>query len=132
MNYNLTIGMKGESSVQVSQENTALAYGSGGVAVYATPAMIGLMENAALTAVDSALPAGMATVGVSLDVKHTAATPVGMTVTATAELIEIRDKRLVFRLAAFDETEQIGEGIHQRYIINLDKFISNAAAKQRL
>lgn len=132
MNYNLCIGMKGEKSIQVSQDNTALAYGSGGVAVYATPAMIGLMENAALTAVDSALPAGMATVGISLDVKHTAATPVGMTVTATAELIEIHGKRLVFRLAAYDEAEKIGEGIHQRYIIDLDKFISNASAKQRL
>lgn len=130
MEYNLRTGMKAEKAEKVTEDNTAIKYGSGGVAVYATPAMIGLMEGTCLAAVDPHLPAGLATVGTSLNVKHTAATPVGMNVKVCAELLEIEGKRLVFRVEAFDDKDKIGEGTHERYIIDLEKFIKKAEAKK--
>ena len=130
MEYNLHTGMKAEKSEKVTEDNTAIKYGSGGVAVYATPAMIGLMEGTCLAAVDPHLPAGQATVGTSLNVKHMAATPVGMSVKASAELVEVDGKRLVFRVEAFDDKDKIGEGTHERFIIDLEKFIKKAEAKK--
>ncbi|MCX7781575.1 MAG: thioesterase family protein [Negativicutes bacterium] len=130
MDFNLHIGMKAEKKEAVTNDNTAVRYGSGGVAVYATPAMIGLMEGACLAAVDPHLPSGMATVGTHLNVKHLAATPVGMTVRASAELAEIAGKRLVFKVEAYDDKEKIGEGTHERYIIDLAKFMQKSAAKK--
>lgn len=130
MDYNLKLGMTGMKEDMVTEKNTAMAYGSGEVAVYATPAMIGLMENASLSAVDPHLPEGMATVGTRLDVKHLTATPTGMKVRAVAELLEIEGKRLLFRIEAFDEKEKIGEGIHERFIINLAKFLSKCEEKK--
>lgn len=130
MDYPLHPGMKSEKSEQVTADNTAIKYGSGGVDVYATPAMVGLMEGTCLAAVDPFLPEGLATVGTSLDIKHLAATPVGMQVRATAELIEIVGKRLVFAVEAFDEQDKIGSGIHERYIIDLAKFLQKNEAKK--
>lgn len=130
MEYNLHIGMKAEKTEQVTSDNTAIKYGSGGVAVYATPAMIGLMEGTCLAAVDPHLPAGMATVGTDLKVRHLAATPVGMTVRTTAELTEIAGKKLTFAVKAFDDKELIGDGTHERYIIDLNKFLQKTAAKK--
>lgn len=130
MDINLKPGIKAEQTELVTDKNTAMAYGSGGVAVYATPAMIGLMEKAALSAVDPLLLEGMATVGTELNVKHLAATPVGMKVTAQAELLQVEGKRLVFKVEAFDEKEKIGEGTHERYIINLAKFLAKCAEKR--
>lgn len=122
-NYNLKAGIIGESKVKVSEDNTALKYGSGTIDVFATPAMIGLMEKAAIEAVDNVLPDGFATVGTKIDVKHLAATPIGMNVTAKAELLEIDNKKLKFSVEAYDDIDKIGEGIHYRYIINLEDFI---------
>lgn len=130
MEFNLQPGMTAEKNEQVTDNNTAIKYGSGGVAVYATPAMIGLMEGTCLAAVDPHLPAGMATVGTQLEVKHLAATPVGMTVRATATLTAVSGKKLTFTMEAFDDKEKIGEGTHQRYIIDLAKFLQKAAEKQ--
>jgi fluoroacetyl-CoA thioesterase len=130
MEINVQVGMKAEKSEQVTQDNTAIKYGSGGIAVYATPAMIGLMEGTCLAAVDPFLPEGMATVGIDLNVKHLAATPVGMTVRATAVLTEISGKRLTFSVEAYDEKEKIGEGTHQRYIIDIAKFVEKTNAKK--
>ena len=130
MEINLHLGMKSEKSEQVTEYNTAIRYGSGGVAVYATPAMIGLMEGTCLAAVDPHLPAGLATVGTQINVSHLAATPVGMTVRATAELTEIAGKKLSFRIEAYDEKEKIGEGTHQRYIIDINKFLQRAESKK--
>ena len=113
----------------VEEKDTAVSFGSGMVRVYATPMMIGLMENASLKAVDAHLPDGFATVGTHLDVKHMAATPVGMEVKAEAELIEVEGKKLKFKIVAFDEKEKIGEGFHSRYIIQVDKFIQSADEK---
>ncbi|MDF2874679.1 MAG: hypothetical protein K0R22_1362 [Sporomusa sp.] len=130
MEFNLQVGMKAERAEQVTTENTAIKYGSGGVAVYATPAMVGLMEGTCLAAVDPHLPSGMATVGIDLNIKHLAATPVGMTVRATAELTGIAGKKLTFTIEAFDDQEKIGQGTHERYIIDLDKFLKKAESKK--
>jgi len=113
----------------VGDEDTAVKFGSGGVRVFATPMMVALMENAALNAVDPHLGEGFATVGLSLNVKHMAATPVGMKVTARAELIDIEGKKLTFRIEAYDEQEKIGEGTHERYIIELAKFLERTGRK---
>lgn len=129
MNINLKPGMAAQVEKVVSEEDTAVRFGSGGVRVFATPMMIALMENAALNAVDPYLGEGHATVGVSLDVKHMAATPVGMRVTANAELLEIVGKKLTFKVEAYDEQEKIGEGIHVRYIIDVSKFIERTEKK---
>lgn len=130
MEYNLHIGMKAEKTEPVTNNNTATKYGSGGVEVYATPAMVGLIEGTCLAAVDPHLPEGMATVGTDLKVKHLAATPVGMMVRATAELTGIAGKRLTFAVKAFDDKELIGEGTHERYIIDLNKFLQKTEAKK--
>jgi len=130
MEFNLQLGLSSQIETVVTEKDTAANYGSGGVKVLATPRMIGLMENSALAAVDLHLPKGYVTVGTSLNVKHIAATPVGMKVRVSAELIEIDGKRLVFKVEAYDEVEKIGEGLHERYIVNLEKFLSKTEAKK--
>lgn len=129
MEHKLHKGMKAMVEKRVTEEDTALSFGSGGVKVFATPMMVGIMENAALKAVDDHLPGGYATVGTHLDIKHMAATPVGMSVRAEAELIEVEGKRLKFRVVAYDELEAIGEGFHSRAIINLDQFLNSVDKK---
>ncbi|MBM7616031.1 thioesterase family protein [Alkaliphilus hydrothermalis] len=129
MEFNLKVGMEGKLEITVTDKDTAEAFGSGGVKVYATPLMIGLMEGAALKAVDPHLPEGFASVGTHLDVKHLAATPVGMKVYAVAELVKIEGKKLSFKVEAFDEQEKIGEGTHERYIIQMDKFLDRVNQK---
>lgn len=129
MDFNLEVGMTAQVERTVEEADTAVRFGSGGVRVFATPMMIALMENAALNAVDPQLGKGFATVGLSLNVKHMAATPVGMKVSARAELINIEGKRLTFRVEAFDEMERIGEGTHERYIIELSKFLEKTGRK---
>jgi fluoroacetyl-CoA thioesterase len=129
LDFNLEIGMTAQAEKVVGEDDTAVKFGSGGVRVFATPMMIALMENAALNAVDPYLGEDLATVGLSLNVKHLAATPVGMKVTAKAELISIEGKRLTFKVKAYDESEKIGEGIHERYIIKLSKFLERVLNK---
>lgn len=126
----LKVGMTGEKQELVTRENTAVQYGSGSVLVYATPAMVGLMEGACIHAVDAQLPAGSSTVGIDLKIKHMAATPVGMTVRAEAELTEIDGKRLVFHVKAFDDADQIGDGVHERFIVSVEKFLAKADQKK--
>lgn len=125
----ITPGITGEAQVAVSERNTAVAHGSGGVPVFATPAMVALMENAALTSLEKVLPPGFSTVGTSIAVTHIAASPVGMKVTAKSELVEVSGKRLEFRVQAVDDKGLIGEGSHQRYIIEVEKFMSKAIEK---
>jgi fluoroacetyl-CoA thioesterase len=129
---NLKTGLTGQAFITVSDENTAVKFGSGSVTVFATPAMIGLMEKAAINAVDALLPPGFATVGTHLDVKHLAATPLKMMITAKAELIEINESKLQFKVEAFDEVEKIGEGLHTRYIIKLEKFLDRTNKKSEV
>jgi len=118
----LVPGLIGESQTVVTADNTAKHLGSGNVEVFATPEMVRLMEIAGVAAVDHLLPEGQRTVGVALDVKHLAATPLGMTVTARAELVTVEGRRLTFRVEAFDEVEKVGEGTHQRYIVDVARF----------
>lgn len=126
---NLKLGLIGQAIINVTEENTAIKFGSGSVKVFATPAMVGLMEKAAINAVDNLLPDGFATVGTHIDVRHLSATPLGMIIIAKAELIEIDGKKLKFKIEAFDEIEKIGEGIHSRYIIKLQDFLERTNKK---
>ncbi len=130
MDFKLQIGLKSQSAEKVTEENTAIKYGSGTVNVFATPAMIGLMEKASIQAVDTQLPQGFATVGTFVNITHIAATPLNMLVIARSELIEIDGKKLKFKIEAFDEKEKIGEGIHGRYIIKLSDFIERVDKKK--
>ena len=110
-------GIKGKETMVVSENDTASVYGSGTLDVFATPAMVALMEKTCLNSVAPYLEPGEGTVGTLLHVKHTAATPVGMTVTVDSELVEVDRRRLVFEVKAFDETGAIGEGRHERFVI---------------
>jgi fluoroacetyl-CoA thioesterase len=123
-------GLVGQSEIVVHEENTARHLGSGNVAVLATPEMVRLMEKAAVAAIDRLLPDGYRTVGVEVDVRHLAATPVGMKVRAQAKLTTVEGRKLTFRVEAFDEVEKIGEGEHRRVIIDLERFKERVEAKR--
>ncbi|WP_078697208.1 thioesterase family protein [Caloramator quimbayensis] len=125
----IKVGLNSSFETDVKNEHLASRYGSGLVDVLATPAMIALMECTAKNAVDLHLPVGYTTVGTKVDIAHIAATPLGMKVTINAELIKIEGKKLVFKVEAFDEVEKIGEGIHERYVINSDKFMDKINKK---
>lgn len=118
------VGMRGEATQVVGDEHTAAALGAGGVRVFATPLMINLMENAAWRAVQPGLEPGETTVGSLVNIRHLAATPVGATVTATAELVEVDGRRLVFRVEARDDKQLIGEGTHERARVLLERFLA--------
>ena len=118
----LTTGLAAESDLVVADQHTAPHVGSGHVHVLATPIMVNVMEAAALKAVDGLLPEGFQTVGTRLDIGHFAATPVGMRVTARAEVTAIAGRAITFRLTAWDEREPIGNGTHERIVINVAKF----------
>lgn len=125
----LEIGLKGIETEIVNDKNTAEVYGSGDLPVYATPAMIGLMEYTASHSVAPHLPSEQTTVGTVVNVKHLAATPLGMKITCESELIEIDRRRLVFNVKAFDECGIIGEGTHERFIIDREKFMAKTNSK---
>jgi len=126
----ITVGMKGRAETMVTPENTAAAVGSGLVPVFATPAMIALMENAAVNAVQETLEEGQGTVGTLLNVSHDAATPVGMKVWAEAEVTAVEGRKLTYTVTAFDEAGPIGKGEHQRFIIQADRFLAKAQDKK--
>ena len=115
-------GLKGSAELLVGVEHTAPRIGSGRVPVLATPVMINLIEAAALAAAEHLLPPGHQSLGIHLDVRHFAATPVGMRVYATAELIGIEGRTLSFRVEARDEREPIGDGRHERVVVNVARF----------
>jgi predicted thioesterase len=125
----LKAGIKCRRETIVTSELCADAWGSGGLPVYATPAMIALMENTAWESVEPYMEAGRSTVGTKLDVSHTSASPVGARVTCEAELIEVDGRRLVFKVSASDDAGPIGEGLHERFIINVEKFMARTEAK---
>ena len=129
MELRLEPGAKDRVEKTVEYKDTAKAVASGLAEVFATPSMIALMENAAYLAVQPLLPEGMSTVGVRIDAKHIAATPVGLKVWAEAVLAETDGRRLTFDIEAFDEKEKIGEARHERFIIDEQKFMSRAQAK---
>ena len=118
----LRSGLTGTAEIVVGTRDTAPHVGSGKIGVLATPIMVNLMEAAALQAVERYMPPGHQTVGTHLDVKHFAATPVGLRVRAHAELTRVDGRTLIFTIRAVDEREAIGEGVHERLIINVERF----------
>ena len=110
---------------------TAPRVGSGRIAVLATPVMINVIEAAALAAVEQLLPSGHQSLGIHLDVRHFAATPVGLTVTATAEVTAVEGRTITFRVEARDEREVIGDGTHQRVVVNVARFDERVQRKVR-
>jgi fluoroacetyl-CoA thioesterase len=115
-------GLSGTASLVVGEEHTAPRIGSGKVRVLATPVMINLIEAAALDAVEQLLPAGHQSLGTRLDVRHIAATPVSMRVEATAQVVRVEGRSIFFRVEARDEKELIGDGTHERVVVNVSKF----------
>ena len=128
----LNKGIIGKEELIVIEENTAKAVGSGGLEVFATPALIALAEKTAFQSVAEHLEEGQSTVGTHIDIKHIAATPVGMKVTCETELIEVdseNPRRLVFSVNVYDEVEKIAEGTHERFIIYSERFQNKANGK---
>src|SRR5215470_3790814 len=115
-------GLIGRAELVVAPEHTAPRVGSGRIAVLATPVMINVIEAAALAAVEHFLPAGHQSLGIHLDVRHFAATPVGLRVTATAEVTGVEGRTITFRVEARDERETIGVGTHERVVVNVARF----------
>ena len=122
-------GITGKQTITVTEDKTAEVMGSGMLPVYATPAMIALMENTASKSVQEHLEEGQGTVGTLIQVKHVSATPVGMDVTCETTLVEVDRKRLVFEVKAYDAAGIIGEGTHERFIIDNEKFMTKAKGK---
>lgn len=126
----LTTGLTNTASEMVSDINTAKTVGSGSLDVYATPMMIARMEEAAATLVEKNLPEGYTSVGILMNVAHTAATPRNMQVTATAVLVGVEGKKLTFEVTARDEAGEIGKGIHERFIVDSQRFQQKADSKR--
>ena len=125
----ITVGMKGIVGTDVEKADTAVEVGSGSLLVYATPCMVALMEGAACEAIEEAIPEGQTTVGIELNIKHLAATPVGMEVRAEATVTAMEGKIITFEIRAFDEAGIIGEGTHKRALVNCDKFLEKTYNK---
>ena len=125
----ITVGMKGEAFTDVERADTAKEVGSGDLLVYATPCMVALMEGAACEAIAEALKETETTVGISLNIEHTSATPVGLEVRAEAVVTAVEGKVITFDVPAFDEIGQIGHGTHKRCIVNSQKFLDKAYSK---
>lgn len=122
-------GLSAETGLTVAESDTAARWGSGLVPVFGTPSLVGLMEAAAVEALEGHLPAGQTTVGGHIALRHLAATPVGMTVRARAELISLEGRKLIFQIEAWDEVEKIGEALHERFLVATEKFVARAQAK---
>jgi len=122
-------GLKAEKRITVGPEDTAEKVGSGTLPVLATPRMIALIEATASAAVAPGLDPGTSTVGTLVNVAHTSATPVGMEVVCTAELVEVDRRRLVFKVEVFDEEGPVGSGTHERFVVDNAKFMSKAQSK---
>ncbi len=125
----LTLGLKGETTTIVTTENTAIAMGSGEAVVFATPAMLALMEKTAYLSVKNELEPGCSTVGTMVSISHVSASPVGAQIRCESELVEIDGKRLVFQVACYDNAGLIGKGSHERFIVQAEKFQKKADGK---
>lgn len=117
-------GLAGTAETIVRETNTAIVMGSGSLQVFATPCMVALMEQAACNAVDPCFNDSESSVGTLVNITHDAATALGKKVTATATLVEVQGRKLVFEVTAADEDKQIGKGRHERFIINKEKFMA--------
>ena len=126
----ITIGVSGTAETIVTEQNTAKAVGSGTLSVFATPMMTALMEQAACAAVSAFLEAEETTVGTSLEIRHLAATPPGMRVTASAEVTNICGRELMFHVTASDASGVIGEGTHKRFLVQTPRFLAKAESRK--
>lgn len=126
----LTAGLKGSATVDVTQEKSANQVGSGSVDVFATPMLVAVMEAAACAAVDPHLGGDHTSLGLKIDVLHTAATPLGMRVTADAELIEVSGRKLQFKITARDNHEVVGTSTHTRVVVDRARFEATLKAKR--
>lgn len=127
----ITPGMRGSSDLIVGPEHTAPFVGSGRIAVLATPVMINVIEAAALAAIEHLLPEGHQSLGIHLDVSHVAATPIGLRVTATAEVVHVEGRTVTFNVEARDDYERIGGGTHQRVVVSVARFDERVQRKIR-
>ena len=125
----IEIGIKGRAEDVVREENTAQAVGSGTLPVFATPAMTALREKAAWTSLAPYLGEGESTVGTKLEITHDSASPLGIKVWAESEVTQVDGKRIVLKVAAYDEKGLIGQGVHERFIITNDRFLAKAGRK---
>jgi len=128
---NLKKGLKGVAQTVVNEENSAERFAKPMVPAFATPMLVSLMDLAAINSVKDHVPEGYISVATKISITHLAATPLGMTVTAEATLIDIFQNRLTFKVTAFDEMEKIGEGTVERYIIDLEKFTKEMLARKK-
>ena len=126
----VTVGLKGRAEALVTQANTAEAACSGALPVFGTPFLCALMEEAAWKSIAPHLEPGQSTVGTRLDISHDSATPVGMKVWAESEVTQVDGRRIELKVAAYDEKGPIGQGTHQRFIVQDEKFLARAAAKK--
>jgi fluoroacetyl-CoA thioesterase len=126
----LTAGLTGQASVTVTVEYLATTVGSGSVAVFSSPSMLALMEAAAVDCIEELLPPGFVSLGLHLDVTHSAPTPAGATVIATAELKSVEGRKLIFAVSAHDGVEPIGKGTHTRVIVDRPRFEAKLASKR--
>ena len=126
----IELGSKGRAETVVTEANTAMALGSGLVPVFATPAMVALMEGAAASSLLPYLDEGQGTVGVHLNISHESATPIGMKVWAESEVTAVDGKQITFMVSAYDEAGLIGQGTHKRAVITVDRFLQRAEQKK--
>jgi predicted thioesterase len=127
---NVSVGLQGEVSIVVADEHTAARVGSGAAPLLATPMLVMLLEAAALAAAERRLPSGYQSLGTRIDTSHVAATPLGIRVTAHAEVVAIEGRALRFRVWAEDERERIGEGTHERVVVETERFEKKLAEKR--
>lgn len=125
----LTVGIKGKQTQLVTMENVASAVGNPGVDVFATPFLVALAEKTCLESIRPHLEEGQSSVGTQVNIKHLAATPLGMNVVCESELIEVDKSRLLFKVTAYDDVEQVMEGTHERFVVNFEKFLSRIGKK---
>ena len=129
MTYENLIGLTGAAEDSVTAENTALAVGSGSLKVFATPAMICLVERAAAALVEKNLPPESTSVGIAINIKHTAPSPIGMNIRAEVKIVAVDGRKVIFDVAAFDERGEIGRGSHERFIVDRKNFQAKADSK---
>lgn len=122
-------GLVGQATTTVRVGNTANEVVEGAVPMFSTPSMVGLMEHASWNAIASHLADGESSVGTVVDIKHLAASPIGLEITASAEVVEVEGRRVRFKVEAHDSADLIGEGWHERFIVDLERFVSRANQK---
>lgn len=126
----INVGNKGKAESIVTKENTAATMKSGSLEVFATPALVALMEEAACNALENDLEEGTTTVGIHMDVQHAAATPLGMKVSAIATVSEVDNRKITFQIEAQDDKDLIGKATHSRFIVKKDRFMEKTNAKK--